>query len=70
MRKFQCLLFVLKRSYIYVICVTVPLKSLANTTVWLSTFAKLHNPSRDYVSNVSIVNFEQVNADWGIAISS
>ena len=28
MRKFQCLLFVLKRSYIcyYVICMTVPLK--------------------------------------------
>ena len=29
MRKFQCLLFVLKRSYIYfIICMTVPLKAL------------------------------------------
>ena len=34
MRKFQCLLFVLKRSYIcyYIICMTVPLRTIHDIT--------------------------------------
>ena len=46
MRKFQCLLFVLKRSYIcyYVICMTVPLNTYFLIPSWLLPWKELPSP--------------------------
>ena len=52
MRKFKCLLFVLKRSYIYyyVICMTVPLKNRQLLTLQkLETYSnKKHKNAMEY----------------------
>ena len=63
MRKFQCSLFVLKRSYIcyYLICMTVPLiKNLANKKDFLAalfppnSLISLKQLSRDIINYITV----------------
>ena len=58
MRKFQCLLSVLKRSYIcyYVICMTVPLRiSSVNVAADLVTFTEeIYNGKLQFLCNALI----------------
>ena len=60
MQKFQCLLFVLKRSHIcyYRICMTVPLneQGMFDFTVFLK-------PNSEWATEVNIINTDGSNAD-------
>ena len=44
MRKFQCFLFMLKRSYVcfYIVCMTVPLMSIVDLDLKINYYTKIY----------------------------
>ena len=63
MRKVQCLLFVLKRSYIfyYIVCMTVPLKPFREGIKLsvISTLRLIHDVLSSYIKTASPISVLQ-----------